>query len=162
MKKIILLVLIATVSCSPHDEIGVSKIYNLNEYLYTEGTIEHLILKGINDYRKSIELHELVGDIKTTELSNKRSDNLVILGELSHEGFNSILMELSSLGADSVGEVLGFGHSYSDSIMNAWIDSKNHEIIISGNYDWVGISVKEDEKGEKYYCVIFAGDDEIN
>lgn len=153
-----------------------NEVYEIPPFEYRSGSDERKILIAHNLYRQDYRLHLLKGDRYSNLLAeirvNEKIEEYDKTGKISHTGFGGEAEKLIELGADQVGENLGYrkkddkprpdGKTTNDLIMDAWIRSDGHRLnIISHDYDWVGICAK-DHKGIKFYCVIFGGEDILN
>ena len=163
-KLLRVLLLVATVhtlsSCTPESINTVSdttissekKVYN---YTYSTAEIETMAL--INNYRVSIGLNELK-QVNYVSLQSEEHNNYMIANNtVNHDGFvtrsENIMKEL---GAKLVGENVAYNFTTSQAVFNAWILSPQHKKNIEGKYSDFGISIRENEKGQKYYTNIFA------
>jgi uncharacterized protein YkwD len=162
-KLLRVLLLVATVhtlsSCTPESINTVSdttissekKVYN---YTYSTAEIETMAL--INNYRVSIGLNELK-QINYVSLQSEEHNNYMIANNtVNHDGFvtrsENIMKEL---GAKLVGENVAYNFTTSQAVFNAWILSPQHKKNIEGKYSDFGISIRENDKGQKYYTNIF-------
>ena len=62
----------------------------------------------------------------------------------------------NELNAESVGEILAFGYTYPKDALRSWIISTRHNEVMLSNYNKIGIAIREDINGRKYYVVLFA------
>ena len=162
-KLLRVLLLVATVhtlsSCTPESINTVSdttissekKVYN---YTYSTAEIETMAL--INNYRVSIGLNELKQINYISLQSEEHNKYMIANNEVNHDGFvtrsENIMKEL---GAKLVGENVAYNFTTSQAVFNAWILSPLHKKNIEGKYSDFGISIRENDKGQKYYTNIF-------
>jgi uncharacterized protein YkwD len=163
-KLLRVLLLVATVhtlsSCTPESINTVSdatissekKVYN---YTYSTAELETMTL--INNYRVSLGLNELKQINYISLQSEEHNKYMIANNDVNHDGFvtrSENIMKV--LGAKLVGENVAYNFTTPQAVFNAWILSPQHKKNIEGNYTDFGISIRENEKGQKYYTNIFA------
>lgn len=114
--------------------------------------------KMINDYRTSQGLKSLFYEVAHYYVATKRTQYFLSKDpgtSLSHEGFFGEASELYSMGLH-VAENIAFGYATKEGVFEAWKKSYSHNrAILKPDWEFTGISIKEDLKGRKYYCQIF-------
>jgi uncharacterized protein YkwD len=163
-KLLRVLLLVATVhtlsSCTPESINTVSdatissekKVYN---YTYSTAELETMTL--INNYRVSLGLNELKQINYISLQSEEHNKYMIANNDVNHDGFvtrSENIMKV--LGAKLVGENVAYNFTTPQAVFNAWILSPQHKKNIEGNYTDFGISIRENDKGQKYYTNIFA------
>jgi len=145
-------------------EETINQTYTVNELVYEIDDIECEIFNNINQKRIDNNIHPLVLDKLTQEISGKRVNEMIQDSVVSHQMFGTYVFKLLSLGAEHVGENVAYGYGTSAGVSNAWFDSEGHlKNILNPKYDWCGISVMEDPiTKRKYFCHFFGGDDNLN
>ncbi len=144
-------------SCSPDlidDELNTA----LSEELVVPEakTIEIEILELINDYRSSKGLCHL----RTMDLAKyqaySHTDYMIEQDNISHDYFYTRKAFLESeAGALAVSENVGYGYSYAESVVNAWIHSESHRATIEGDFTDFDISAEQNDEGVWYFTNIF-------
>lgn len=148
-------------SCSPDSDLNsdselAPSISASVNYDYNANEIETLSL--INNYRNSKGLSTLNRinfiSVKSEEHANYMIQNNVV----NHNDFvarsNSII---KVLGAKIVSENIAYNYPQPKSAFNAWLLSPTHKENIEGDYNYFGISIRQDPAtGKKYYVNIFA------
>lgn len=160
---LLLVTIISTLnSCTPDNTVEDStanySTQNAVDYTYTSFELE--TLNAINDYRVSIGLNPLKKANLLSWQSEGHDEYMITNKVVSHEGFDTRCKTIiKSLGAIKVGENIAYANNYSTikAILDAWLASPEHKKNIEGDYNYFGISIKEDQvTGQKYYTNIFA------
>jgi len=134
-------------------------IFRVVPIKYLIGSDIRYIFNVINKIRKLLNLKVLESDKKTTLLAIERNKEMIFENKVSHELAADEIGELLELGADSVGEIIGYKYRTAEACINAWMKSEGHyRQIIKTDYDWCGVSVETDKNGYKYYCVLFGNE----
>lgn len=158
LSKIVFLVLVFTsfVSCSKNEEsapvVNVAQLSQKYEYVSEEEQVMALI----NEHRTSLGLNELkVIDYISFE-SEKHDKYMIATGQMNHNNFQDRYESIvNALGAQEVGENLAYNYASAQSVVNAWLNSPSHKVILEGNYTHFGISIRPNAEGKKYYTNIF-------
>jgi len=112
----------------------------------------------INDYRISNGLKPLFYEMTHYGVSTKRVEYFVSKPPdttLSHEGFSKDISELYSMGLH-VAENIAFGYGTKEGVLEGWKRSYSHnKALLKPDWEFTGVSIKEDSNGRKYYCQIF-------
>jgi uncharacterized protein YkwD len=143
-------------------EKGVAYIQTIIQY--PKESDADYILNELNKIRVyGNNLNPLLADATTTNLARRRNREMILEGVLSHKLASDEFGELLNLGADSVGEIIGYKYKTAEAVVNAWGKSAGHyKEIVKEKYDWCGVDVEVDNDGIKWYCVIFGNDDKTN
>ena len=137
-----------------------NKVFDSKLSTYTKGTLEHSILYLINSYRNEKGLSILTADEIITKKAHERCLEMVAQRKLSHEGYKDVFHNLVLLGADSVGEIIAYGFSTAQAVLNGWLNSEKHKNIIeNAKYEYVGVYAHADDFKRIWYCVIFVNDE---
>lgn len=135
---------------SSYDQVVTERL----EYNYN--SIEVEILEEINLYRRALNLIELKPMVNLSIESEKHNQYMISQGVASHDNFSQRASYLiQEVGADKVGENIGYGYRTSQAVVNDWLKSKGHKENIEGNYTHFGISVRQDADGKNYFTNIF-------
>ena len=147
-------VLFTMVSCSTPEEASIESVEVVQFYDYNE--IENQTLDLINIYRISIGLNSLEKVNHISYLSSEHNDYMIETNIVGHDNFAERQSNLhQALGALKVGENVAFNFDSPQVALNAWLVSSSHKINIEGDYTHFGISIRENEKGQKFYTNIF-------
>lgn len=126
------------------------------KYNYLASELETIRL--INDYRigiglKALEKNDFIS-YKCEEHNNYMSTNNLV----NHNGFTARLDEIVKvLGAARVGENVAYNYKTSRAALDGWLNSPEHKKNIEGDFNQIGISIRENSiSGKKYYTNIFA------
>jgi uncharacterized protein YkwD len=146
--------LFTVVSCSTPEEASIESIEVIKFYDYSE--IENETLDLINNYRDSVGLNQLEKINHISYISSEHSDEMVQTNIIGHANFAQRQSNLhTALGALKVGENVAYNYSTPKSVIKAWIKSQNHKANLDGDYTNFGISIRENEVGQKFYTNIF-------
>lgn len=130
-------------------------INNIDEWSEEQKSIVNLI----NEYRESLGKSLVVPEKSGWEQAKLRVDYQINYhaesGEISHSQVGVAFKALKSLGFSGVAEILGYGYSSPESIVNAWKKSDGHNKVLKGNYKYVGIFHAKNSLGRNFYCGLF-------
>lgn len=139
MKKILLLLIVLSLGCSPQisnvkRNIDLNKLTDLHNKERSEWGYKHLHeTKSLKDY------------------ANKHANFMLKNKTLKHSTMSSIL----KLGYSNVGENIAWNQTSEEEVLNSWLWSPGHRAnILSKNYDSIGCGVAYDDKNI-YWCVVF-------
>ncbi|WP_338378085.1 CAP domain-containing protein [uncultured Flavobacterium sp.] len=151
---IVAIVLFTTVSCSTPEEASIESVEVVEFYDYNESEDETLNL--INKYRDSLGLTVLEKINHISYKSSQHTEYMVQTNIIGHDNFAERQSNLhTALGALKVGENVAFNYSSPKSAMKAWLKSESHKANLDGDYTHFGISIRENEVGQKFYTNIF-------
>ena len=155
MKKLFLLLLLVFLfepSCSK-EEINV---YNPTTIVYYS-KIETQTLLLVNEYRKSINLSELILLDEISNVAKEHTEYMIQSDTISHDGFgNRVQFLMERVDAKAVGENVGFGYATANGVLSGWLSSTGHRNIIENpNYTHFGISIDTSNVGRNYFTNIF-------
>ena len=157
MKKFIALILVLfSLSCEHIEFIRDYSEYESTLVLLETKPIEVETLEIINEYRSSLGLRELeyMPLIKSVALSHNL--NMIEVHQISHNGFGLRSGYLKSkTGALTVSEIVAYGYSSAQSMVNAWLNSPTHKEAIEGNSTHFDISIDSGDLGGNYATSIF-------
>ncbi|MFT5753027.1 MAG: hypothetical protein ACI924_000233 [Flavobacterium sp.] len=146
--------LLTIASCSTPEEASIESIEVIKFYDYSK--IENETLDLINRYRDSVGLSQLEKINHISYISSEHSDEMVQTNIIGHANFAQRQSNLHTvLGALKVGENVAYNYSTPKSVIKAWIKSQNHKANLDGDYTNFGISIRENEIGQKFYTNIF-------
>lgn len=153
-KILIITLLVSFVSCSTPEEASVESVEVIQFYEYNE--IENETLDLINDYRVSQGLNVLEKINHISHLSLEHNGYMMETNIIGHANFGDRQINLhKTLGALQVGENVAFNYVKAEDAVNAWINSPGHKVAIIGDYTHFGISIRENNLGQKFYTNIF-------
>ncbi len=142
------------VSCSTPEEASIESIEIVQHYDYNES--EETTLDLINRYRDSIGLNKLDKINHISYKSFEHTEYMVETNIIGHANFAQRQANLhAALGALKVGENVAFNYNSPELAFKAWLNSVSHKNNIEGDYTHFGISIRENEIGQKFYTNIF-------
>jgi len=152
---------IKAIKYSPNDSADyIFKKINLMRHHCNTNQVKDLFDQKISEHKLDFA-KPLQADSHTTALAYRRNQGMIKFENLTHASSGEAFQDLIKLGADEVGEILAYGYSTSEKVMRAWMNSPKHrETILNSRWDWCGINVMQDNKGMRWFCVIF-GQEEI-
>ncbi len=155
LKAISVFALVFTMaSCSSPEEASVESVEVVNFYDYNQS--ERQLLDLINDYRQTKGLNKLDKINHISYKSFEHNEYMIATNDIGHANFGERQQNLhQALGAMKVGENVAYNYSTSQAALQAWINSSAHRANIEGDYTHFGISISENENGQKYYTNIF-------
>lgn len=157
MKKYLLLMLLLLVSCTTKDDI--IDFRHSNTVAWQNNEEQLLIL--INNYRTQLGLPELIKDDYVYELARDVCYQTIgeyeVNGELNHHVSTLQVLILDS-GLKVIRENLAYGYPTLEGVFSAWIESQPHQVTITENWKWTGISILQNNEGRYFYVQLFATD----
>lgn len=149
-----LAVTLLMVSCSSPEEASVESIEVIQFYDYNVN--ENQTLDLINQYRDSVGLNTLEKINHISYKSSEHTEYMVETNIVGHANFAERQSNLhTALGALKVGENVAFNYNQPKAVVKAWIKSESHKANLEGDYTHFGISIRENELGQKFYTNIF-------
>ena len=113
---------------------------------------EIILFNGINEFRGDF----LLLDANFNKAASDRVEFLKNNLPISHNGIGITIAFLDSLGVNGSAEALAYGYRHSESVIIAWDNSESHSRVLHAEkWKYLGLSVGEDEEGNKIYCTIF-------
>lgn len=155
LKSIAVLALVFSMtSCSSPEEALIESVEVINVYEYNE--TEARVLNLINQHRASLGLNTLERINHISYKSSQHSEYMVDTNDVGHANFGERQNNMhQALGALKVGENVAFNYSSPESVVQAWLNSAGHKASIEGDYTHFGISVRQNDLGQKYYTNMF-------
>ena len=156
MKELLKYLIIALlISCSVEDtELTFDKI---SETKTGYSNIELEILDLVNDYRlsKDIKALTLLNFVSSVALTH--TNYMVETGLVDHHNFSERYFNLVYYAnAKLVGEDIAYGYSCASGVVDAWIKSPGHIILLENkDYTHFGISIEQDSDLRSYFTLIF-------
>jgi len=75
--------------------------------------------------------------------------------KISHDGVGVAFKVILDAGYLAPGEILAYGYSTAESVLEAWYNSLSHKkVMLRSSYKYYGVAYVENN-GKKYYCVLF-------
>jgi uncharacterized protein YkwD len=155
MKKrtLILICAVALLSCTP----GQSVKKTFNDIPYTYSQEEKEMIAVTNTYRSSNELSNLKVVNYISSVASVAASDMASTQILTHNGSNERFIEIQEhMGVEKVGEVLAYNYSDAESALRNLLNSATHNKVITGDYSYIGVSIKQDTIGKNYYVIMFA------
>lgn len=107
-----------------------------------------------NEKRKNKKLNELELNENLCTYAQKHTEKMNEKNKLFHSSMKE-LKEFS--GRNKIGENIAWGQKNAEEVFSSWMWSPMHRWnILSKSYNKIGIGIKEDEDGNKYWCVVFS------
>ncbi|WP_313806086.1 CAP domain-containing protein [Flavobacterium sp.] len=123
---------------------------------YDYSAVELEIVDRINQYRTSQGLNALVTINHISNVAEDHDYYMIENDKLTHALFAQREENLrATVGAVAVGENIAYNYSTAQSVVDAWLASPSHKANIEGNYSHMGISVRENAEGKKYFTNLF-------
>jgi uncharacterized protein YkwD len=99
-------------------------------------------------------LSELSLDRGLCSYAQKHAERMASSGRLFHSSMSALSEEA---GNGSVGENIAWGQETEEQAFSSWMNSTPHRRnILTSRFKRAGFGVKEDRKGRKYWCAVFA------
>lgn len=129
---------------------------DLSLSLETDWVFADEILDLINEYRIAeglsvIEKNKQHASAYATDHTNFMIDQ----NRICHDNFSFRSAAMKDRGALSVGEIVAYGYTTADEVVNAWLNSPSHLNSIKGNYNKAGFGVLKNEEGNYFFSVLF-------
>ena len=114
------------------------------------------ILLLVNKHRSDVSKSQIIFNRNSaTALAIEHCQYMIDNNEISHKNFSKRNQALNKIGATNVGENIAYGYALSSSVVNAWINSPSHKIVLEGNYNHMGIGVIKSFDNKNYITAIF-------
>lgn len=112
------------------------------------------LLDEHNRQRAKRGIDSLVLDDSLCEYAQAHSEKMADRGLLVHSSMSNLAVRA---GNGNVGENVAWGQNSEEEVCDSWMRSPGHKAnILSKRFRRVGFGVKEDERGRKYWCAVFA------
>jgi uncharacterized protein YkwD len=151
MKKILILILtLFILSCNKEDEEITPPLCT---YQFSTNEIE--LLNRINNYRDSVNLNTLQINQHISYVCYGHNVYMIDTGIINHNYFQQRVNNLQeTLGAERVGENIGYNYQNTVSVLNAWLSSYRHKENIEGDYTDFGLSITRGTNQRNYITLI--------
>ena len=107
-----------------------------------------------NRQRTQRGLEPLALDQTLCDYAQSHADRMAERQLLVHSSMSNLAVKA---GNGNVAENIAWGQNSEEEVCSAWMKSSGHRVNILGKrYKRVGFGVKEDERGRKYWCAVFA------
>lgn len=156
----IALLCLVIISCSKDDSVqnpAIDYDIDLNLVEKNNSEMSSQILTLINNHRVSLGLTVLTMDNQyTSAFAVGHTQYMIDLEDLNHDnfGYRSEGIKYHN-GANEVSEIVAYGQETAESVVNAWLSSPSHKLIIEDNYTHTGFGVMTCERGRNYFTQIF-------
>jgi uncharacterized protein YkwD len=110
----------------------------------------------VNDHRIQLGLNKLNNIGLISKEAEGHSNYMVEKNVVSHDNFDIRTKNLfENLGTINVGENVAYGYLTANGLLNAWLSSFDHRIILENeNFTDFGISAKINTSGRYYFTLI--------
>ncbi len=147
-------------SCSKEDSgnttVEVNYSIDLNLAQETDWEFADEILALINEHRTSMGLSTINRDQQhASAYAVDHTKYMIDKDKISHDNFSFRNNGMKNRGAISVGEVVAFGYSNAESVVNAWLNSPSHRNVIEGPYSHSGFGIIENSQGQYFFTQLF-------
>lgn len=147
-------------SCSKEDSGNAAEEVNysidLNLAQETDWEFADEILFLINEHRTSIGLETIRRDQQhASAYAVNHSKYMIEKDKISHDNFNFRNNGMKNRGAKSVGEVVAYGYTNAENVVNAWLNSPSHKSVIEGPYAFTGFGIIQNSQGQYYFTQLF-------
>ncbi len=159
VKHLVVLLMIVTLlfSCSKDDNSVTTQTIEKNTVAYS--SIESEILALVNIHRENLGLNRLTFIAPAYSEALNHTNYMIEQGKTSHDNFDirsKILMSTTS--AKIVSENVAAGYPSAENVLKVWLNSELHRKNIENpTVQYMGISVRQNAGGVKYYTQIFIG-----
>lgn len=111
------------------------------------------IFELINGHRVSVGLQALQpSEVCERIAAGHSSDMAEGVVPFSHDGFIQRFETANKeLGASAAGENVALNYHSAADLVQAWVDSEPHRVNVEGDFTHMGISIKDDEEGNRYF-----------
>jgi uncharacterized protein YkwD len=120
--------------------------------------LEKAVNQQINQYRVSKKLPPLTMDPRITQQARIHSENMASgKVKFSHDGFEGRAKAIA-IPYQSVAENVAYNFGFNDPVRNAvdgWIKSDGHRKNMEGQFNFTGIGIAKNAKGEYYFTQLF-------
>ncbi len=114
------------------------------------------ILFHINLHREHLDLPSLEFDLSyATAYAVEHTMYMMNKKAVSHDFFYKRRNGMQARGANDVAENVAYGFHSGESVVNAWLDSPSHKVVVEGLYTHIGIGVIKAENGKYYFTCLF-------
>lgn len=144
-------------SCTSDNDGFYEEALELNDVSISYTVMEYQIISLVNKHRDGLGLKPLnIINLVSMEAEG-HTDYMIEEGSPSHDNFASRHSSLvKKVNAKSVGENVAYGYATAEGVVNAWIKSPQHRLIIENEkYTDFGISTKQNADGRNYFTNIF-------
>lgn len=127
------------------------------KYEHSYNFLERQVMNEINFYRSRLGIHALKINDDVSMVCTEHSGYMAANLNVCHDGFPDRMQRLTeTINAKSVGEVVAFGYSTASGVVNGWIRSDSHRVLLEReSYTDFGISAYKNNAGRYYFTVIF-------
>lgn len=113
------------------------------------------LLKIHNEERASAGCDPLKIDADLCVYAQKHAEKMNEKGHLVHSSMSDLAVVA---GNGNVGENIAWGQDSTEEVCSSWMKSPGHRRnMLNKRFKRVGFGMKQDERGRKYWCVVFAG-----
>ena len=156
-KRILLVVILFSLLIACEKEEKISNINFLEEDVkFNYSAIELALLNLVNDHRIKLGLTKLNRIGLISKEAESHSKYMVEKDVVSHDNFDIRTRNLfQNLGTINVGENVAYGYLTANGLINAWLASSDHRIIIENeNFTDFGVSAKLNASDRYYFTLI--------
>ncbi|RYZ53452.1 MAG: CAP domain-containing protein [Sphingobacteriales bacterium] len=128
------------------------------EQTVSSSKMEAQILDLINNYRARKGLSKLEPNSEMDRVAARHSRSMASKAvPFGHAGFDSRYKELSGKfpGMRSMSENVAYGNLTAQKVVDLWLKSNGHRKNIEGDFNYSGIGIQADNKGQLYFTQLF-------
>ena len=119
-----------------------------------EEETDRALLNEHNRQRTQSGLNPLVMDQTLCDYAQSHAEKMAERQLLVHSSMSNLAVRA---GNGNVAENIAWGQNSEEEVFASWMKSPGHRANILGKrYKRIGFGVKEDERGRKYWCAVFA------
>ncbi|MEX0273444.1 MAG: CAP domain-containing protein [Flavobacteriaceae bacterium] len=118
--------------------------------------MEQEVLSLVNEYRAEKGMGALQFSEVAYKHASDHNDYMVSKGKLSHDNFSARASKISiSANAQHVGENVAKDYYSAEDVLQAWVNSPNHNKTLTDTFTHTAISVKKNTEGTLYFTQLF-------
>ncbi|CAF1482842.1 unnamed protein product [Adineta steineri] len=121
------------------------------------------VIRSHNRYRRSANLAPLAASQRLRHAAQSHANYMAQTRQMSHQenvnGRGTVSERVTQTGFrwSGVAENVAAGHTTTDDVMTAWMNSPGHkQNILNGNYTRIGIGSRRGADNLIYWCAVFA------
>ncbi|PHS52820.1 MAG: hypothetical protein COB01_06440 [Lutibacter sp.] len=158
LRRILLIVVVCSglIACEKEEKLSNNNLLE-QDVQVNYSSIELKLLSLVNDHRIQLGLTKLNSLGLISKEAENHSAYMAEKDLVSHDNFNIRTNNLyENLGTVNVGENVAYGYLTANGLLNAWLASSDHRIIIENkNFTDFGVSAKLNASGRYYFTMIF-------
>jgi uncharacterized protein YkwD len=143
-------------ACDKEEKLLNNNLVEFEDISFNYSAIELELLNLVNDHRTQLGLNKLNSIGLISKEAEGHSNYMVEKNVVSHDNFDLRAKNLfENLGTINVGENVAYGYLTANGLINAWLSSLDHRIILENeNFTDFGISARMNVSGRYYFTLI--------